>query len=124
MITPFDVWAPMFRAPFSGDVVQEIAPRVLSPEFKGIPEVEYKVQTEVASYGTQLGKILDALMILSEATKTPLPEIAKLVEDIEAVKTESVEDYRANAEEALKRLRRVDEDGWRRALDRVEASET
>lgn len=113
MITPFDIWAPMFRAPFSGDVTQEIVPRLFSPEIQGIPEIERKVQTEVASYGKQLGKILDALVVLSEATKTPLPEIEALVADIETVKSNSIDEFRADAEAALKRLRAVDEDGWR-----------
>ncbi|MEO1139000.1 MAG: hypothetical protein AAFW87_06050 [Pseudomonadota bacterium] len=117
MINPFDVWAPMFRAPFSGDVTQEIVPRFLSPEIKGIPEIEQKVLTEVASYGTQLGKILEALQTLSAETKTPLPEIERLVAGIEEVKNDSVTHIREEAETALARLRDVDEEGWRRVLD-------
>ncbi|WP_415401995.1 hypothetical protein [Tateyamaria sp. SN3-11] len=116
MITPFDVWAPMFRAPFSGDVTQEITPRFLSPDIKGSPEIEHKVQTEVASYGTQLGKVLEALQTLSEATNTPLPEIDALVARIETVKSNSKDHIRADAEAALKRLRAVDEEGWRRLV--------
>ncbi|MHA6263881.1 hypothetical protein ACXYMO_11825 [Arenibacterium sp. CAU 1754] len=116
MITPFDVWAPMFRAPFSGDVTQEIVPRVFSPDTKGIPAIEAKVQTEVASYGKQLGKILEALHALSAATKTPLPEIDKLIVEIEAVKARSRSEIRADAEAALARLRDVDENGWREVI--------
>ena len=89
MITPIDVWAPMFRAPFSGDVTQEIAPQVLSPSIQGVPEIEHKVQTEVASFGKQLGKILEALHSLSVATDTPLPEIEALIQGIEDVKDQS-----------------------------------
>lgn len=113
MITPFDIWAPIFRAPFSGDVTQEIAPQVLSPQFKGVPEIEQKVQAEVASYGKQLGKVLEALQTLSAATKTPLPEIDNLVDGVEAVKAESRAEIRAHAEAALARLRAVDESAWR-----------
>ncbi|MGB3245835.1 MAG: hypothetical protein WBB25_14975 [Sulfitobacter sp.] len=113
MITPFDVWAPMFRAPFSGDVTQEIIPRLFSPEIKGVPEIEHKVQTEVASYGKQLGKVLEALQTLASATKTPLPVIDALIADIEEVKLESKAAIRADAKAALARLRTVDEDGWR-----------
>ncbi|KMK68321.1 hypothetical protein [Puniceibacterium sp. IMCC21224] len=113
MITPFDVWAPMFRAPFSGDVTQEIVPRFFSPDIKGIPEIELKVQTEVASYGKQLGKILEALQALSVATNTPLPEIDELVAGVREVKAASRVEIRADAEAALERLRAVDEDGWR-----------
>ncbi|APX12227.1 hypothetical protein [Tateyamaria omphalii] len=119
MMTPFDVWAPMFRAPFSGDVTQEIVPRILSPDIAGAPEIEAKIHTDVASYGTQLGKILEALQTLAKATKTDLPEIDKLVADIEEVKDQSKDTLRADAERALARLRSVDEDGWR-ALTRAE----
>jgi len=117
MVTPIDVWAPMFRAPFSGDVTQEIAPQVLSPTIQGIPEIEHKVQTEVASFGKQLGKILEALHTLSVATDTPLPEIEALIEGVQAVKDQSQADYRAEAEAALTRLRAVDQDGWRTLMD-------
>lgn len=119
MLTPFDVWAPMFRAPFSGDVTQEIVPRILSPDIAGSPEIEAKIHTDVASYGTQLGKVLDALQTLSKATKTDLPEIDKLVADINAAKAQSTDMIRAEAERALDRLRAVDEDGWR-TLTRAE----
>lgn len=113
MMTPFDIWAPMFRAPFSGDVTQEIVPRVFSPDIAGSPEIEAKIQTDVASYGTQLGKVLEALQTLGRATKTDLPEIDKLVAQIEGVKDQSREAIRADAERALARLKAVDKEGWR-----------
>lgn len=119
MITPFDIWAPIIRAPFSGDVTQEIAPQVLSPQIKGVPEIEQKVQTEVASYGRQLGKVLEALQTLSEATETPLPEIDELIAGVEAVKSASKADLRTNAEAALARLRAADEDAWREVTGAV-----
>lgn len=119
MITPFDVWAPMFRAPFSGDVTQEIVPRVFSPDIAGVPEIEGKIHTEVASYGTQLGKVLEALETLAKATKTDLPQIDKLITQIDAAKDQSKETIRADAERALERLRSVDEHGWR-ALTKAE----
>lgn len=112
MFPPFDIWAPMFRAPFSGDVTQAIVPRVFSPDYKGVPEIEDKVQAEVASYGKQLGKILEALQELSDKTETPLPVIDALVADIEAVKKASVEELRANVEDALARLKKADEATW------------
>ena len=113
MMTPFDVWAPMFRAPFSGDVTQEIVPRLFSPDIAGVPEIETRIHAEVASYGTQLGKVLDALQTLATATGTDLPEIDALVARIDAAKTQSRDTLRADAERALERLRAVDEDGWR-----------
>lgn len=116
MLTPFDIWSPIFRAPFSGDVTQEITPRILSPDIKGSPTIEARVQREVASYGKQLGKVLEALQVLGEATGTALPEIDGLVAEVEAVKADAKEALRADAEAALARLKAVDEDGWREVL--------
>lgn len=112
MITPFDIWAPIFRAPFSGDVTQEITPRFMSPDIQGNAEIEHRVQTEVASYGKQIGKILEALQILAEHSKTPLPEIDALVTQVEGIKDQSKDAIRARAEAAMEKLREVDEDGW------------
>lgn len=116
MLTPFDIWSTVIRAPFSGDVTQEITPRFLSPEIKGSPAIEERVVREVASYGTQLGKVLEALQALSAATNTPLPEIDALVEKVETMKGDAKAALRAEAEAALKRLKVVDEDGWREVL--------
>lgn len=113
MMTPFDVWAPMFRAPFSGDVTQEIVPRILSPDIAGSAEIEARIQTDVASYGTQLGKVLEALQTLAAAIKTDLPEIETLVGQIEDLKAQSRDTIRADAERALARLKAVDRVGWR-----------
>ena len=123
MLTPFDIWAPMFRAPFSGDVTQEITPRFFSPDMQGIPEIEHKVQTEVASYGKQLGKILEALQAVSEATKTPLPEIDALVAEIEAIKAQSKTSFKDDAAAALERLRKADKAAWVEMLAKAREAE-
>ncbi|MBB93238.1 MAG: hypothetical protein CML68_01335 [Rhodobacteraceae bacterium] len=112
MFTPLDVWAPIFRAPFSGDVTQAISPSVLSPEIKGSPQVEQKVLTEVASYGKQLGKILEALKTISDKTGIELDEIDQLIKDVQEVKDTCKVEARADAEAALDRLKRVDEEAW------------
>ncbi|MEO0939073.1 MAG: hypothetical protein AAFY38_13045 [Pseudomonadota bacterium] len=113
MTTPFDVWAQILKAPFSGDVTQHIAPRVLSPQIKGSREIEARVEAEVASYGKQLGKILEALQVLAQAEGVKLPEIDALVAGVEAVKADSRQALRAEAEQALARLKDVDEAAWR-----------
>ncbi|MHC9234461.1 hypothetical protein ACX9MO_02350 [Pseudooceanicola sp. 502str34] len=113
-MTPFDIWAPVLRAPFSGDVTQAISPRFLSDDIAGVPEIEEKIVTEVASYGTQLGKILEALQTLSRATGTPLPEIDTLQQKVTAAKADSREAIRAEAERAMARLRAVDTEAWQR----------
>lgn len=111
-MTPFDIWAPIFRAPFSGNVTQEISPRLLSPNIQGVPEIEHKIETEVASFGKQLGKIIEALRELSTETKVPLEDIDALYHKIEAVKADSKDVMRAHAVEALARLKAADADGW------------
>ncbi|MEE2945335.1 MAG: hypothetical protein VX444_09200 [Pseudomonadota bacterium] len=112
MISPLDIWAPIFRAPFSGDVTQEITPRFMSPEFQGNAEIEHRVQTEVASYGKQIGKILEALQVLATETGTELPEIDSLVSKVEDIKSQSKDAIRAQAVQAMAKLREVDEESW------------
>lgn len=108
MLSPFDIWSPTFHAPFSGDVTQEITPRVFSPDIKGSMGIENRVQTQVASYGKQLGKILEALMVLAAKDKTALPDIEKLIDDIEVVKTDAKDLLREEAIAALARLEKAD----------------
>ncbi|OWU84600.1 hypothetical protein ATO6_13115 [Oceanicola sp. 22II-s10i] len=107
MIPP-DTWFNLFKAPFSGDVTQRIEPRLFSPDIAGVPEIEEHIHRDVASYGTQLGKILEALQTLSVATGTPLPEIDDLVRKVEVAKTETSEALRERAVQALERLRQAD----------------
>lgn len=111
-MTPFDIWAPIFRAPFSGNVTQEISPRLLSPNIQGVPEIEHKIETEVASFGKQLGKIIEALLELSEDPKAQIPEIVELHERIEEVKAESKDMLKANAIDALARLKAANKEEW------------
>ncbi|MEL6570990.1 MAG: hypothetical protein AAFQ64_04995 [Pseudomonadota bacterium] len=111
-MTPFDIWAPIFRAPFSGNVTQEISPRLLSPNIQGVPEIEHKIETEVASFGKQLGKIIEALRELSKETNVPLADIDDLYHKIEAAKAESKDALRVHAMEALARLKAADAEGW------------
>lgn len=118
MVNPLDVWAPIFRAPFSGDVTQAIVPRFFSPNIKGVPEIEHRVETEVASYGKQLGKILEALDELSRKSKIPLPEIKELIAEVEAVKADSKDKLRADAEASLARLKKADENEWKKLMRR------
>jgi hypothetical protein len=99
----------VFRAPFSGDVIQDVSPRLFSSEIKGSPAIEAKIQTEVASYGKQLGKVLEALQALSARTGVPLPEIDDLVAGVERVKAEAKDDLKAEALAALDRLKKADE---------------
>lgn len=102
-----------FHAPLSGDVTQNVEPRVFSPDIAGDARTEARIHHNVASYGKQLGKILEALKTLSDATHTPLPEIDSLIERVEAEKSSQRETLRREAEEALMRLKTADEAAWR-----------
>lgn len=123
-LNPLDVWAPIFRAPFSGDVTQSIAPRFWSPDIQGVPEIEHKVETEVASFGKQLGKLLEAVEALGKNAKLSekedldkLAAISDLVTRIDAVKKETTEALEADAKNAMRRLKNADPGAWKRIRD-------
>jgi hypothetical protein len=116
MINPLDVWAPIFRAPFSGDVTQAISPRLFSPEIKGNREIEFKIETEVASFGKQLGKIIEALRALSDETGRPLPAIEEIYNEVEALKAEHKGRLREEAKDALDKLKEADKQAWQEVV--------
>jgi hypothetical protein len=106
----------VFRAPFSGDVIQDVSPRLFSSEIKVSPAIEARVQTEVASYGKQLGKILEALQALSAKAGVPLPEIDELVAGVERVKDDSKDALKEEAIAALDRLKKADEGAFQEVV--------
>jgi hypothetical protein len=101
---------PVFKLPLSGDVTQSISPftAFMSPigsQFglinitlgqSSAPEVEGDVLSDVATYGKQLGKIGDALIVLLEhmpdrtaldpAEKEAVVELKKMLNRIAKVK--------------------------------------
>ncbi len=101
---------PVFRLPLSGNVSQSILPwtwqfnpigsqvGLVNIELgqSSAPEVEEEVMTDVASYGKQLGRLQDALLVLLD-TYTPnrtltekedkaIADLRALAKDIRAVK--------------------------------------
>ena len=115
---PF-TFAPKVEYPLSGDVVQDIAPSVFSADIAGDAEAEYRIHRNVASYGTQLDKILAALEVIAAKVEVDLPEIQDLQERVTAEKQTHRESLRRRAEEALSALKDADESAWHevRALD-------
>ena len=91
---------PMFKLPLSGDVVQSISPwtAFMSPignQFGLInismgqssePEVEKDVLSDVASYGKQLGRIGDALIVLLAHFQPQTPLSKEEADVVAAVK--------------------------------------
>jgi len=111
---------PTFKLPLSGDVVQSISPwtAFMSPvgsQFGLIninlgqstaPEVEGDVLTDVASYGKQLGRIEDALVVLLRHFKPEKPLKDEETGALEALKklVDDVAEVRARHKRAAMRL--------------------
>ena len=112
----FWLWAPQLRLPFSGDVVQDIEPR-LDWFFAGIKPQAGNARIEarafdVASYGDQLGVITKLLIELAErqpaevqATSRPLQELRSIRDRLQAIKDEECERELAVLEARVQRLR-------------------
>lgn len=111
MFGPFSVWSPEFRFPLSGDVQQDIDP-ILDGSIKGVPMIERRVQQDVASYGMQLGKVLEALQVLADKAGVKLEDIDSLVQGVEVVKVECKNALRDHAEDALRKLKQADPQGF------------
>jgi hypothetical protein len=91
------LWAPQVRLPFSGDVAQDIEPR-LGAFFNGIKPHAGDARIEarafdVSSYGDQLGVITKLLIELAQrlpaaeqAASEPLKELRRIHKDIEEIK--------------------------------------
>ena len=89
---------PVFKLPLSGDVVQSISPwtAFISPIQLGLinvtvgqssePKVEEEVLSDVASYGKQLGRIEDALIVLLAHFHPATPLTKDEADAIEALK--------------------------------------
>jgi Zn-dependent oligopeptidase len=116
-----DLWSPLAmwqawwqnfapRLPLSGDVTQRIDPafvRAMADQLgfinintsrAGDPQLERRITEQVASYGRQLGRVLDALEVvvrccepsdLSPADQQALDKLHELYEEINAVKEQA-----------------------------------
>jgi hypothetical protein len=90
---------PTFKLPLSGDVVQSINPFtafMTGGQFGLVninlgqssePKVEEEVLSDIATYGKQLGRIGDALIVLVEHFHPRKPLTADETKAIEALKT-------------------------------------
>lgn len=87
-------WLNLLQYPF-GQFDQNVNPVTtwFSPKytfnFKGVPQIEEQVQAEVASFGTQLGALLDAVVELAgDKRSAELDRVRELSEKIEDVKAQ------------------------------------
>jgi hypothetical protein len=112
-MTPWQAWLSMFgiRAPLSGDVTQDITSSIggqlgllnINATRSGDPGLEQRIITQVASYGRQLGQLIDAVDVLvaqrqlrqdlSEADIRALDQLQALAKQIAAVKEQKALDH-------------------------------
>lgn len=124
-------WSPQWHFPFSGSVAQEIAPDTswffdAIPPQAGVGDIEQKV-FETASYGKQLGLILDVLIPLAEKAgfhskddKAALRKLKDTYARIEHVKDEHKDDMEANAVALLSRICATDPQMFERVIAKAE----
>lgn len=111
----FWLWAPQLRLPFSGDVAQDIEPR-LDAFFAGIKPQSGNARIEArafdaASYGRQLGVITDLLIEMAErlpadaqAASKPLQALRDIRTRIEAIKDVEYDRELAELQARLRQL--------------------
>lgn len=112
-------WWWILKSPLSGDLEQSIAPvtQWWSPQLEfniaGDRQLEAKIIAEIASYGSQLGTLTDAVLELADDRDSEvLQKLRALAEKIDQEKRE----YRKAEIDALKdtliRLKQEDPDGF------------
>jgi hypothetical protein len=128
------------REPLSGDVNQAIDTSLvrgsgdqlgfinINTSRAGDPELERRIVAEVASYGRQLGRVLDALHVLirNDARADLSPEDQRALDGVEALRAQIGAVKERSAAEHVDRLvaqiraLRSDPEGNRTALRRIE----
>jgi hypothetical protein len=122
----------LFRSPLSGDVNQRITAPWFSPSltvnYAGDPQVEDRVVTEVASYGRQLGWLMEITIALAKQQALPeetLRRLEQASEKIEAIKKSVQGSALAEAQIALDRLERDQPEVYKRLLgERQQAAQS
>ena len=108
-----------FRSPLSGDVIQNISPEFTSVDIAGNARIERRIVQEVASYGDQLGTMLDVLMLLSKSLEQSSPEVKALedlVKKVNRIKSQEKTSAADRARDALKTLKSTDPSAFRDVL--------
>jgi hypothetical protein len=110
-LAPWQAWLSMFglRAPLSGDVTQDIATSIggqlgllnINATRSGDPGLEQRIITQVASYGRQLGRLIEAVDVLArrqsrrdlgEAGIRALDQLHEFAKQVAAVKEQAALD--------------------------------
>ena len=106
---PVLINSPVIEYPLSGNVTQDISPAFFAA-MKGIPEVEREVVTSVASYGSQLSTLADAVLAVAEAAGVKGPAVEKLralQTDVNAARARAKGAVEARVKQAAADLARV-----------------
>jgi hypothetical protein len=122
----FPWWWSAFKAPLSGDV-SDISPETnwFSPQVEvnvaaGNRKVEAEVVSRVASYGKQLGMVIDALLEIAGENEGPaVSALHDLAEQIEEVKEKHKAVLEDVAVDALNRLKTTDPETFKRVIQSV-----
>jgi len=122
-------WVGWFKAPLSGNVMQDISPITswFSPQlevnFAGDRKVEGQVVSEVASYGKQLGLLTEAVLELAEGKKgLSVDKLRQLAEQIEQVKNQQKIQLKYDVREDLNKLKQEDPAALNAILSEYKAS--
>lgn len=102
----FWIYAPQTHWPWSGAVTQDISPETFFSGIKpgaGVPEIEREV-FEIASYGTQLGWLLDAVAGTEEEKVKALGHLRDLHTQVQAIKQRRCADSERAALRLLQKL--------------------
>ncbi|MBC3919354.1 hypothetical protein H8L32_17825 [Undibacterium sp. CY18W] len=90
------VWSPQVHFPWSGNVAQKIEPRTwfnaMIPPVSGDAEIEAQV-FNAASYGTQLGLIIDILLDIVKETEDLSPKASASLKELSVLKSK-IEDIK------------------------------
>jgi hypothetical protein len=124
-------WSPQVHFPLSGSVVQDIEPSLdwffagIRPE-AGVGGIEQRI-FETASYGRQLGLILDVLLPLvdesrleSGEAKKSLAQLKELYKEINTIKKDKKEEMEKSAVSMLKKIEKTDKEMLGRVMARFE----
>ncbi|HMW47357.1 MAG TPA: hypothetical protein PK011_05990 [Marinagarivorans sp.] len=85
--------------------------------FAGDKNLEQKIIADVASYGTQLNRITEALLVLAEGRDEPaIQELRKVHENIEQVKTQTKAQLVSRIERDLAKLKAQDAKAYQQLL--------
>lgn len=125
------MWSPQVHFPLSGSVMQDMSRDIswffgaIKPQ-AGVGSIEKEV-FETASYGKQLGLILDVLLPLvdrdflePEKAGKSLAELKDVYRDIEKVKAESRAEMEKAAVALLRKIERADPEMLSRVIDQFD----